>query len=133
MLDGIVQVLAAWGWAERPAAVVAVGSHTRPGLVLDTARRIASIGRLEFLGVVEPAGAPDQRQAPRGNSAQRLRQVSDGFVVGEELAAAVAACPGPVLVVDDFVDTGWTMTVVARLLRRAGAGAVLPFALAVQG
>jgi ATP-dependent DNA helicase RecQ len=37
---------------------------------------------------------------------------------------------GPVLVVDDRVDTGWTMTVAAKLLRDAGAPAVLPFALA---
>ena len=38
---------------------------------------------------------------------------------------------GPVLVVDDRIETGWTMTVTARLLRQAGAPAVLPFALAV--
>ncbi|TVT38893.1 hypothetical protein FNH05_23950, partial [Amycolatopsis rhizosphaerae] len=37
---------------------------------------------------------------------------------------------GPVLLVDDLVDTGWTMTMATRLLRRAGAPAVLPFALA---
>jgi ATP-dependent DNA helicase RecQ len=37
-----------------------------------------------------------------------------------------------VLLVDDVVATGWTMTVAARLLREAGAPAVLPFALAVE-
>jgi ATP-dependent DNA helicase RecQ len=36
-----------------------------------------------------------------------------------------------VLLVDDLVDTGWTFTVVARLLRRAGAGRIYPFALAL--
>ena len=35
------------------------------------------------------------------------------------------------LVVDDRIETGWTMTVAARLLRQAGAPAVLPFVLAV--
>jgi len=39
---------------------------------------------------------------------------------------------GPVLLVDDVIDTGWTATVAARLLRKAGATAVLPFALAQQ-
>jgi len=39
----------------------------------------------------------------------------------------------PVLLVDDYTDTGWTFTVVARLLRAAGAGAVYPFALGVAG
>jgi ATP-dependent DNA helicase RecQ len=38
-----------------------------------------------------------------------------------------------VLLVDDVIDTGWTVTVAARLLRRAGASAVLPFALAGAG
>jgi ATP-dependent DNA helicase RecQ len=37
---------------------------------------------------------------------------------------------GPVLLVDDLVDSRWTMTVAGRALRRAGAGSVLPFALA---
>jgi ATP-dependent DNA helicase RecQ len=36
-----------------------------------------------------------------------------------------------VLLVDDRIETGWTMTVAARLLREAGAPAVLPLALAV--
>ena len=44
---------------------------------------------------------------------------------------AVGRLDGPVLVVDDRIETGWTMTVAARLLRQAGAPAVLPLVLAV--
>jgi ATP-dependent DNA helicase RecQ len=40
---------------------------------------------------------------------------------------------GPVLLVDDRLDTGWTMTEAARLLRGGGAGHVLPLVLAVDG
>ncbi|RQX21174.1 hypothetical protein DDE19_00260, partial [Micromonospora ureilytica] len=40
---------------------------------------------------------------------------------------------GPVLLVDDLIDSGWTMTLVTRALRRAGATGVLPLALAVAG
>jgi ATP-dependent DNA helicase RecQ len=36
-----------------------------------------------------------------------------------------------VLAVDDRIESGWTMTVAAKLLREAGTPAVLPFALAV--
>ena len=36
------------------------------------------------------------------------------------------------LLVDDRVETGWTMTVAAKLLREAGAVAVLPLVLAVS-
>jgi ATP-dependent DNA helicase RecQ len=130
MLDAVVRVLAEWGWARRPTGVVSIASRTRPRLVDDTARRIAEIGRLPYLGALEPTD-PSRRQAPRGNSAQRLRQVHDGFRVPDALAAAVAGS-GPLLLVDDRIDTGWTMTVAARLLRLAGADSVLPFALALE-
>jgi ATP-dependent DNA helicase RecQ len=43
----------------------------------------------------------------------------------------VRSLEGPVLLVDDRVDTGWTITVAARLLRESGAAGVLPLALAV--
>jgi ATP-dependent DNA helicase RecQ len=43
----------------------------------------------------------------------------------------VAGLGGPVLLVDDRVDTGWTVTIAAKLLREAGAPAVLPLVLAV--
>ena len=38
--------------------------------------------------------------------------------------------PGPVLLIDDVVDSAWTLTVVSMLLRRAGSGPVWPMALA---
>jgi ATP-dependent DNA helicase RecQ len=38
-----------------------------------------------------------------------------------------------VLLVDDYVDSGWTMALVARELRQAGASGVLPLALALAG
>ena len=49
----------------------------------------------------------------------------------EPLGQAVAEAGGPVLLIDDRIESGWTMTVAARLLRQAGAPAVLPLALAV--
>ena len=45
----------------------------------------------------------------------------------------MATLSGPVLLVDDVVDSGWTMALVGRLLRQAGAPGVLPFALASAG
>ena len=41
-----------------------------------------------------------------------------------------ARLDGPVLLVDDLVDSRWTVTVAGALLRSAGAPGVLPFALA---
>jgi ATP-dependent DNA helicase RecQ len=78
-----------------------------------------------LLGTLAPKGP---RPAVHANSAQRLAAVWSA--VGEP---QFAVPPGPVLLVDDVIDTGWTMTVAARILRRAGASAVLPFALAAVG
>ncbi|HEX7745357.1 MAG TPA: DEAD/DEAH box helicase [Micromonosporaceae bacterium] len=131
----VVEVLKAWAhgddcWPARPAAVVTVASRRHPILVRSTAERIAHIGRLPLLGEVSFAGGPTP-DGPRGNSAQRVRALHGAFTARPELAAAVGALPGPVLLVDDLVDSGWTMAMVARVLRQAGAPGVLPLALAV--
>ena len=113
VLDACVRVLAGWGWTQRPVGVVAVGSRTRPHQVAQLARRIAEIGRLPLLGTLHPIG---DRPSTHANSAQRLGAVWGG------LAEPDFALPaGPVLLVDDVIDSGWTLTVAARMLRRAGA------------
>jgi ATP-dependent DNA helicase RecQ len=40
---------------------------------------------------------------------------------------------GPVLLIDDIVDSRWTLTVAGALLREHGSGPVSPFALAAAG
>jgi ATP-dependent DNA helicase RecQ len=121
----VVSVLSAWDWEQRPAAVVAMASATRPRMIADLARRVATIGRLPYLGeITYTAGGPGPR---RHNSAQRVRTLWNAMAVPEGLGDLT----GPVLLVDDQVDTGWTLTVAAKLLREAGAPAVLPLALAV--
>ncbi|WP_199434952.1 RecQ family ATP-dependent DNA helicase [Qaidamihabitans albus] len=126
VFDACVAVLASWDWTARPVAVAGIGSHTRPELVADLTRRLAGIGRLTTLGMVEAHGPPPRR----ANSAQRLADLWRRLSLPDALREAAATLDGPVLLVDDLVDTGWTMTLAARLLREAGAPAVLPFALA---
>jgi len=90
---------------------------------------LASIGRLTYLGALGYA-TPDGPGPRRHNSAQRLASLWDAIVVPDELRAALKASDGPVLLIDDQIDTGWTMTVAAALLRDADVSAVLPLALA---
>jgi ATP-dependent DNA helicase RecQ len=127
--DAIVKVLAAWDWQQRPTGVVTLPSRTRPTLITSLGQRIAGIGRLPYLGGLEyaTAGGAGPR---RHNSAQRLCSLWHAFTVPAALADDVASQRGPVLLVDDRIESGWTMTVAARLLRTAGAPAVLPLALA---
>ncbi|MEV5409696.1 RecQ family ATP-dependent DNA helicase [Thermopolyspora sp. NPDC052614] len=128
MFQAVVQVLAAWDWAQRPVAVVSVPSQSRPGLVRGLAERIARTGKLRYLGELGyRAGSPGRQY----NSAQRVRAIRATLTMPPELAQALRGVDGPVLLVDDRVDTGWTMTMAAALVRHAGAPAVLPLALAV--
>ncbi|MRG59378.1 DEAD/DEAH box helicase [Agromyces sp. CFH 90414] len=127
VIAACVRVLAEWGWAERPVAVVAMPSRSRPLLVDSLARGLAEVGRLPYLGELGTRdGGPSG--GPGGNSAFRLaglwnRLSADGLDVPA----------GPVLLVDDLADSRWTLTVAARELRAAGATDVLPFALALRG
>ncbi|SHH87574.1 RecQ family ATP-dependent DNA helicase [Streptomyces sp. 3214.6] len=145
VLRAAVAVLADWarspgGWAShapdasaRPVGVVAVPSVSRPRLVGSLAEGIAAVGRLPFLGTLTYTGPSGAHVARRSNSAQRLRALSGAFTVSEELAGALANSPGPVLLVDDCTESGWTLAVAARLLRQAGCEEVLPLVLAAAG
>jgi ATP-dependent DNA helicase RecQ len=129
LTGALVTVLAAWDWEQRPAAVATLPSRTRPLLIESLGKRIADIGRLPYLGALEYAeDGPGPR---RHNSAQRLRSLWDAFTVPAALADGLSGLDGPVLLIDDRIETGWTITVAAKLLRTAGAAGVLPLVLAV--
>jgi ATP-dependent DNA helicase RecQ len=129
VFDACVRVLAAWEWPARPAGVVTVASRRRPRLPWSLGERISSTGRLPLLGTVEAAADI----TTRANSAHRVAALWHALRLPDAVAARVAGLDGPVLLVDDRVDTGWTMAMAARLLRTAGAPTVLPFALATAG
>ena len=133
MFEAVIDVLKDWDWAQRPVAVAGVASRARPRLVGSLARRLAQVGRLTDLGDLDRVGGGPSGAGSDSNSVQRLAAVWGAFRIPPDMAAAVIRLDGPVLLVDDAVDTGWTMTVAARELRLAGASSVLPLALAVRG
>ncbi|MFG2333473.1 RecQ family ATP-dependent DNA helicase [Streptomyces sp. NPDC048604] len=145
VVQAVVRVLADWakgpgGWASgaadaaaRPAGVVTVASRSRPQLVDSLGRRIAEIGRMPLLGQVAYAPEAADVRLSRTNSAQRLVGLHRALTVPPALAEQLKAAGGPVLLVDDLSDSGWTLAVAARLLRRSGAEGVFPLVLAVQG
>ncbi len=132
LVKACVQVLAQWGWADRPVGIVVMPSRSHPVLVSSLAEQIGRIGRLPVLGTLDLVDGGPIGEAG-GNSAFRLANVWEQLAVGVELGAALESLGGPVLLVDDRVESRWTMTVAARALLRAGAPGVLPFALAQQG
>ncbi|KPH98339.1 ATP-dependent DNA helicase, RecQ family [Actinobacteria bacterium OV450] len=142
--QAVVAVLADWargpgGWASgeadapaRPVGVVALPSHSRPQLVGSLAARIAEVGRMPLLGTLSYTDQAPQFGLPSSNSAQRVRGLHQALTVPPALASSLAEAAGPVLLVDDRAESGWTLAVAARLLRRAGAKGVFPLVLALQ-
>jgi ATP-dependent DNA helicase RecQ len=121
LVAGVLQALKRWDWDARPTWVTWV-----PGDVLaeKVAMRIGAAGKLPVHDAVARE-RPAPTTASSGNSAFRLDALWGAFSV-----RALPDVSGPVLVVADRYDSGWTMTVLAHLLRTAGSGPVLPFALA---
>ncbi|MFI5757829.1 RecQ family ATP-dependent DNA helicase [Streptomyces sp. NPDC051569] len=144
VVNAVVSVLADWakgpgGWASgaadappRPVGIVTVASYDRPRLVGSLGSRISEVGRLPLLGTVEYAPGAGDAPISRTNSAQRVRALHEALTVPPVLARALTSAGGPVLLVDDLSDSGWTLAVATRLLRKAGAEGVFPLVLAVQ-
>ena len=103
-----------------------VDSAGHPVLIGSLVDRIADIGRLKNLGTLRYA--PTRRPVTASNSAYRVAALHDCWEAPDD--AVLQEVTGPVLLVDDVIDTGWTITTAARCLRRAGVPAVLPFAVA---
>ncbi|MCU0757388.1 MAG: RecQ family ATP-dependent DNA helicase [Xanthomonadales bacterium] len=113
-------------WPEAAAVgwVTCVPSLRHPDLVPDFARRLAAALGLPFQPVVVKVRETEP-QKQMENSFHQCHNLDGAFRINP-------VPPGrqPVLLVDDLVDSGWTFTLVAALLRRHGAGPVFPFALA---
>jgi ATP-dependent DNA helicase RecQ len=78
---------------------------------------------LPFVPVLEKTDDRDA-QKDMANSSQQARNVDGALAVRGQVPT------GPVLLVDDMVDSKWTLTVAAYLLTSNGSGPVYPLALA---
>jgi ATP-dependent DNA helicase RecQ len=123
LVDACVQLITRWRPSPAPTWVTCLPSTRHPNLVPDFAMRLAAKLGVPFKAVIEKTGDRPQ-QKTMSNSTQQARNVDDAFRI------AAPPDPGPVLLVDDLVNSGWTMTMAAWLLRRSGSGEVFPLALA---
>jgi len=114
-------------WRTGATWMTAVPSLRAPHRVGDFGERLAHALDLPFRPVVvKRREAPPQSQME--NSAQQADNVDGVFAV--EPGASLSS--DPVILVDDLRASGWTLTEVSAVLRRAGAGPVYPFVLAVS-
>jgi ATP-dependent DNA helicase RecQ len=127
LVGAVVTMLCGWNPQPAPAWVTCIPSLRYPKLVPDFARRLAAALGLPFHAVLRKTdNRPEQKTM--ANSTQQARNI-DG-----SLALTIEALPvGPVLLIDDMVDSRWTLTVAAWLLRSHGSDVVFPLALSRLG
>jgi ATP-dependent DNA helicase RecQ len=107
-----------------PAWVTSIPSRTAGALVAGFAESLASELGLPYVSCLTttPDGRP---QAAMQNSVLQLENARARLGIDPAVVR-----PGAVLLVDDLVDSRWTLTVAGSLLRAHGSGPVVPFALA---
>ena len=132
LVKAVVEVLGDWrpGGESGVDGIVVVESATRGALTADLASGLSRFLKLPVVGryaIVDASVAPGQGAM---NSAQRVSAVERRYALA--LDDGVDLTGRSVLLVDDLVVTGWTLTRAAATLRDAGADAVLPLALATQ-
>jgi ATP-dependent DNA helicase RecQ len=109
-----------------PSWVTCIPSLNHPRLVPDLASRVAARLHLPFVPAVRKTRAT-QPQKDMENSWQQAHNLDGAFHIDRW-----EGMTGPVLLLDDVVDSGWTLTIVAALLRQEGSGPVAPFTLAAN-
>lgn len=112
-------------WKPNPAPtwVCCVPSLNHPMLVPHFAQRLAQRLGIPFVDAVSKV-RHNQPQKGQQNSFHQCHNLDGVFEITQYYPDQ------PVLLVDDIVDSGWTLTVIAALLQQAGSGLVYPVALA---
>ncbi|HUF99440.1 MAG TPA: RecQ family ATP-dependent DNA helicase [Ilumatobacter sp.] len=122
LIDALADMIRVWQHDLPFQWVTAVPSLRTPRLVASVAERLAALLGLPFAPVVSRvADRPPQKT--QANAFHLERNVAGAFRVAKPPAGAV-------LLIDDLFDSGWTLTEVGRVLRRAGSGRVYPVVLA---
>jgi len=123
LVEACAAMVRSWGPQPSPGWIACIPSHRHASLVPDFARRLAEALNLPFHPLPEKT---DDRPAQKEmeNSSQQARNVDGSLRIHGPVPT------GPVLLVDDMVDSKWTLTVAAYLPTSNGSGPVHPLALA---
>lgn len=122
LVEGVLATLK--DWQPRPDGIVGFESRTHPLLVDSLVQGLSRVGRIPVLGRVVIHDDAVRSGQGSTNSAQRIAAVNRRYALDVTDVAGQR-----VLLLDDLIATGWSMTLAAYWLREAGAEAVLPLAL----
>ena len=123
LVDAVVAMIADWSISESPTWITCIPSTKSGDLVPHFARRLAAKLGIPFHSAVTKVRTTAAQKGME-NSAHQGANVSGAFNIVGELPL------GPVFLVDDLVDSRWTLTEVGQILQQYGSGNVYPVALA---
>ncbi len=126
LIQGCMQMIETWHPDPQPSWLTCVPSLNHPELVPHFARRLAERLGVPFVPAVQKI-LDNKQQKYMNNSFQQASNLDGAFSVDND-----AVLEGAVFLIDDMVDSRWTFTVIAALLRQAGCPAVFPLALAMN-
>jgi len=112
-----------WKPDNKPTWLTCVPSKHHPNLVPDFAHRVANKLGIPFIPAIHKV-RDNQPQKLQNNRFHQCHNLDGVFAIQEDIPCE------PVFLLDDVVDSGWTLTVLAALLQQAGSGWVYPVALA---
>ena len=122
-----VKMIREWNPQPAPTWATCVPSLRHPELVHNFAQRLSTALGLPFNAILTKTdNRPEQKTM--ANSTQQARNIDGSLALNGQ-----PILHGPVLLVDDMVDSRWTLTASAWLLRSHGSGEVWPIALALTG
>ena len=125
LVEACVKMLHEWSPDPAPQWVTCIPSLNSPELVPDFAARLAKELNLTFVPCIEKTRANKQQKFME-NSFQQVKNLDGVFNIKLEHKDYL-----PCLLVDDMIDSGWTLTVASALLRKLGCAKVYPMALAL--
>lgn len=127
LVQACAEMIAQWRPDPAPEWVTAIPSLKHPEIVPNFAKRLADSLGLPFYEVLmKTEDRPEQKTM--ANATQQARNLDGSLALVDQPIPS-----GPVLLVDDIVNSRWTLTVAAWLLRMGGSGEVLPMALSQTG
>ena len=132
LVDAAASMYRQWEPYPPPALVTCVPSRRRPELVKNFAQRLAEALNMPFIEALSRVSdGPEQRE--KNNSSQKALNIDGAFAVNQSTVGRDDSTNGPVLLVDDLVNSRWTITVCAWLLYKSGTDCVYPLTLAQVG
>lgn len=124
LVDATVDLIVnSWDIENKVIWVTSIPSLRKPELVKNFAKRVAKKLGIPYIEAIIKIEETEEQKNMK-NSYQQAKNIIKSFQVVKVIKEE------PVLLIDDMVDSKWTLTICGGMLRKEGSGKVYPFAIA---